>query len=155
MRLFLIVEQYCTIMKNKECYYSAISISLLSLCLFLIVCWTLGISGVTCIWIESISFFAFSFFAHNKHKEKLSSTFIAISIVLGRILLEVPVRLFDFYGSLCSLWITFSCVTAIILGCLCDRSNNKIAHIAVSLVIIYILNILEETTFSTFGLVNT
>lgn len=127
-------------------------ILLSSLGLFLLLCWSARISAVTCIWVESISFFAFSYFMHQKKKDNYSTALILLSLIIGRIILEIPIRAYDFSASLCSLWITLTCISSIVLGVLCERASKKSICIASSLILIYVLNILQDTVFASLGL---
>ena len=71
------------------------------------------------------------------------NTIVILTIILGRIILEIPVRFMDFRGSLASLGITVVVLTSILLALLCFR-EKRISVFILSTIIIVLLN--------TFGL---
>lgn len=107
---------------------------------FLIVCWSLGLSREEGVWMETVAFFVLSLTETMHRKDVLSPFSIAIALIAGRILLEVPVRIYDWQGTMGSLPIAIACVIAIILGCAASYKGHK-ASFVICLILLYLLNI--------------
>ena len=122
-------------MKNQaKLVLSLIGISSL---LLLCTCWFRTFSGYAAGWIEGICFFELAWFCtHYLQNKDISSVTITLSIVFGRILLELPIRIMDFRGSLGSLMVTIICIVAIILGVVCYQEKRPIAYILSTIVLI-------------------
>lgn len=117
-----------------------------SILLFLITCWSAALSGYAAGFTESICYFALTYYALLKFSEmgmNDKNTIVILTIILGRIILEIPVRFMDFRGSLASLGITVVVLTSILLALLCFR-EKRISVFILSTIIIVLLN--------TFGL---
>ena len=124
---------------NNKIY---LRICLEALACFLIVCWSLGLSYLDGLWMETISFYLFAMYETRRYKKYLPVKYIAISIIIGRIILEIPIRLYDFYGSIGSMPIMFVCVISICLGCICAKSNFRFIYLFLTWLILCLLNIL-------------
>lgn len=101
-----------------------------SMALFLMLCWTQALQDSTGLWIYSIGYFAFTWLCLDKyHSSNESVVAIIMAIVLGRIVLEVPVRLIDYVGTLWSLSYTTMSIIAVILGYVCHKYRNMWAFV--------------------------
>ena len=122
-------------MKNQiKRILSLIGISSL---LFLCISWSMALSGYAAGWIEGICFFELAWLCtHYLQNKDISSVTITLSIVFGRILLELPIRIMDFRGSIGSLMVTIICIVAIILGVVCYQEKRPIAYILSTIVLI-------------------
>jgi len=108
--------------------------------LLLCVCWTARYTIYAAGWAESISFFLLTFILLNKFaKPNTYGIPIVLSIILGRTILEIPVRLFDFYGSLFSLFVLAISVISILLGANYYR-ERRIVDLVFSAIIMILLN---------------
>lgn len=110
---------------------------------FLLVCWTTKFQGAAPYWAEAITFFALAWFISKREEEKkgLSPTAIASALILGRIILELPVRILDYANSVGSLMITINCIIGIILGIICYYGKRTS---------LYFLSIMIEILLTTF-----
>lgn len=124
-------------MKNKV----YIRICLEALVCFLLVCWSLGLSYLDGLWMETMSFYLFAMYETGRHYKYLPVTHIAISIIIGRIIIEIPIRLYDFYGSIGSMPIMVACVISICLGCICAKSDFRFIYLFLTWAILCLINI--------------
>ena len=117
--------------------------AIFSVILFLILCWSTQIGPVTTpYWVETLGYFIFTYFCLAKFSEKVPSLniwAIACAAILGRIFLEIPVRIIDFSGSLCSILITVSCIISILLASVCFKYRTIYSFI-ISCIILSIFN---------------
>ena len=118
---------------------------------FLTVCWSAAraFSYGECIWIETTAFQWLAMYMANKHQNELSVGSIALSLCIGRIALELPIRLLAFDSSVGTIPITLSCITAIILGCICVKKNFQVSTVIASLIALFAVN-----TFNAHFLLN-
>lgn len=113
----------------------------LSVLLLLIVCWTAGISAYICAWVETICYAILTLLLLKRYSQKdLKKTCIITSaIIIGHIILQLPVRIYDFYGCLWSLLTMINTIISIILTTLCYH-KRKIYLYVLSVVTMIILN---------------
>lgn len=108
-----------------------------SLLLFLIVCWTIGINFVLAACIEGLCFMIFTWYCCKKYySTKFSKNLILCSVILGRLCLEVPVRIIDFWGTLTAFHLTITCLLGIIMGRICYKHNKPLVWIVCGLLLI-------------------
>ena len=133
---------------NFRNYLSIIGLSIL---VFLLTCWTAKFDGAAPYWAEGISFFALSWFvARKEEKNNLSIYGIAFALILGRILLEIPIRTMDFVGTVGSILIPVNSILAIILGLCCYRSKNSSVYILSIVIEILMATFVQETWYNIF-----
>ena len=110
-------------MTNKNKLF--LKIAGLSLLLFLITCWTAWIHFSIAGIVEGLSFMVFAWWCCRMYKPyDVSYLLIGLAIVTGRIILEIPIRLFDWFGSIISLPVLAICLISIFLGLLCYSKKN-------------------------------
>ena len=107
---------------------------------FLTVCWSAFLSHGECFWIESTTFFWLAIYTVKKHQDSLTVASIAMALCLGRIVPELPVRVFEFSSSVGSIPVTLSCIVAIILGCFCTKRNFQTLPVVISLIALFAVN---------------
>lgn len=112
--------------------------ALAGLGLFLITCWSAIFPDSTAYWVESLGFFLLTYLLLEKlqNYDGLKVWSIALSIMAGRLLIEIPIRIFDFYGTLGSMLITVSCILAIILGTICYKIKGSYTFILSYIVLV-------------------
>ena len=129
----------CNMLNKKK----AVSIILtLSIILYLIVMLSrLSASIVISTMCFTISYFIFTIFIlhYFRKNSKLSVNTIATTITIGRILLEIPVRFFDFNGTLFTLTGTICTIAAIILATLSYVEKRKSVYV-LSFIILFFLS---------------
>ncbi len=64
---------------------------------------------------------------------------IGLALILGRLLLELTVRIMDIRSGFATLIVTFICILSIILGILCYKEKRPIVY-ALSIIIGVVLN---------------
>lgn len=106
--------------------------------LFLITCWSAIFPDSTAYWVESLGFFLLTYLLLEKlqNYDGLKVWSIALSIMAGRLLIEIPIRIFDFYGTLGSMMIAVSCILAIILGTICYKIKDSYTFILSYIVLV-------------------
>ncbi len=115
-----------------------------SILIFLITCWSALLKQYAAGFTESICYFVFTYFTLKYFSESNNSgktTVLVTVIITGRIILEIPIRAMNFYGSLGSLGITISVIVSIILSSLCHKEKNASVFV-LSTIIIVLLNTL-------------
>lgn len=117
----------------------------ISLIVFLCVCWSLYFNSYNAIWIETVAYFGLTYWCFQKLNKdfKLSAGAVATAIGLGRIIVEIPIRVADWSESVGSLVFTIACLVAIGLGTICYRYNKTVVFL-ISFIVLILVN--------TFGL---
>ena len=115
-------------------------IALKAACCFLIVCWSAALSHGECFWIETTAFLWLAIYTVKKHQESLTVGSIAMALCVGRIALELPIRVLEFSSSVGSIPLTLSCIVAIILGCFCTKRKFQTWPVLVSLIVLFAVN---------------
>ena len=108
-----------------------------SLICFLIICWGAALSLADIVWMETMAFYLLSIHETIRRKDELNTITIASAIILGRIILEIPIRISDFSSSVGSLSVTIACVSSIILGCYVAARDVRTQYAVISLIILY------------------
>lgn len=106
------------IMKKKILTF--LGITVISVILLLCECWFNTYPSYVSEWIQSISYFALTWICAYKLKQTGISLYaIVTAVILGRILLEIPIRITDFHNSLGSFMNIITSIIGIILGAIC------------------------------------
>lgn len=111
----------------------------MGLLLFASTWWFMAFSGTTATWVQSVCFFALAHFCAARYRDQLSLGMIGLALILGRLLLELPVRIMDIRSGFATLIVTFICILSIILGILCYKEKRPIVY-ALSIIIGVVLN---------------
>lgn len=111
-----------------------------SLLLFLITCWTGSYSIYSAGWTESICFFVFTLLVLDKlaKPDHYSVSFI-VTIIMGRIILEVPLRVFEFRETLFSLFVPIVSIVSILLAAVYHK-EKRTSVLILAVVILVLLN---------------
>lgn len=108
----------------KETFIDFFKILGWSILLFLITCWSAWKGFWIAALVESFCYLYFTFRMCKKYEcRKLSVPMIVTAIIIGRMLLEIPVRIYNFYGSVISISVPVICIASIFMGVLCYRKN--------------------------------
>lgn len=112
----------------------------LSALLFLALCWTQALQDNIGLWAYSICYFALTYYCLQRyHGEGESMMPLIMAVVLGRIMLEVPIRIIDYVGTLCSLMHPVVSIIAITLGGMCYSVRKPWAYAAsIAIIILFI-----------------
>jgi len=112
---------------------------LYSMLVFLVTCVAGAYSIYAAAGVESFVFMALTYILLQKYDQDNTHTIAITSmIIIGRIILEIPVRVFDFVGSLSSMSTTLCCLTGIILGALYYREKRS-SVLILSIIILFLL----------------
>ena len=111
-----------------------------SLLLFLITCWTGAYSIYSAGWTESICFFVFTLLVLDKFAKPNSyGVSIIVTIIVGRIVLELPLRIFEFRETLFSMFVPILSIVSILLAAIYHK-EKRISILILAIVIIVLLN---------------
>ena len=125
-------------MKKKELLIPFLS----SVLVYLLTCWNICFSTYSALWAESVSFFVLTYYMLDNFAEKGSwGLNIILMIILGRIILEIPIRIDNFSGTIASLYITFVVLITILLSAVFWR-ERKPSVLVLSIGILMLLNTL-------------
>lgn len=114
---------------------------LLSLLVFLITCWTAKFTVYAAGWAESLSFFVLTLLLLEKYAEPGTyGVKILITILAGRLILEVPIRVLDFAGSLFSMFVPIIVICSIGLAAIYFHEKKKGAVLILLVAILILLN---------------
>ncbi len=128
-------------MKKKEYLYISLLSMLTLLCLF----FTAGYSFYAAAPIESLCFMGLTYLLLQKYdKECKHIVPITLWIILGRFILESPIRIFDFWDSMPSFGVTLCCFVGIVLGAVCYK-EKRLAVVILSVAILVILSTVGES----------
>lgn len=125
-------------MKKKELLIPFLS----SVLVYLLTCWNICFSTYSALWAESVSFFVLTYYMLDNFAEKGSwGLNIILMIILGRIILEIPIRIDNFSGTIASLYITIVVLITILLSAVFWR-ERKPSVLVLSIGILMLLNTL-------------
>ena len=98
------------------------------------------ISIIHSAYAQSICYFELAWFSAQKAKENhISITAVLFSLIAGRLVFELPIRIVEFQDTLSSLMTLIFCLICIILGIICNRVNKPYIY-TISLIIVILLN---------------
>jgi hypothetical protein len=112
-----------------------------SVLLFLLTCWSAGLNLYAAGFTESVCFFVLTYYVLQKFAESdiINKNAAAVTaIIIGRIILEIPIRIGDFRGSFYSLGITIVTVVSILLAALCFKEKRSSVFILSAIIIVLI-----------------
>lgn len=117
---------------------------LLSLLLFLITCWTAAYSLYAASMAETICYFLLTYFILEKYaKPKTYGIPYVIAIIIGRIVLDIPIRVMEFRETLFSLFIPIVVMSSIFLGSLYYKEKNRTV-LVLSIIILLLLSTIGQ-----------
>ncbi len=109
--------------------------------LFLVTCWSAGLNVYAAGFTESVCFYVFTYYALQKFAESdivNRNTAVVTAIIIGRIILEIPIRIDDFEGSFYSLGITIATIVSILLAALCFKEKRSSVFILSTIILVFI-----------------
>lgn len=117
---------------------------LLSLLLFLMTFWIAAYSLYAVSMAEAICYLLLTYYILEKYaKPKTYGTHFVIAIIIGRILLDIPIRILEFRETIFSLFIPIVVMTSIFLGSLCFREKSRTVLI-LSIIILLLLSTIGQ-----------
>lgn len=126
--------------KNKD----LLAIFATSLAVYLCVCWINILQSIYwSSWVHSLSFMALTWFWLSKKDDNIKASYIVGVIMIGRITLEVLVRIFDFSGTVYSLMFPVASWVSILMTTLCFYKRSIGTYILSSITIILANTILQ------------
>lgn len=100
-------------------------------------------------WVHSLAFISLTWLWLSKKGKEAGMTSIVGAIILGRIILEIPVRILDFTGTMNTLMLPVSSLLSILLISLCIYKRN-IGVYTLSIIIIILANTILQTIWDSF-----
>jgi len=95
-------------------------------------------------WVHSLAFISLTWLWLSKKGKEAGMTSIVGAIILGRIILEIPVRSLDFTGTMNTLMLPVSSMLSILLISLCFYKRN-IGVYTLSIILIILANTILQT----------
>lgn len=95
-------------------------------------------------WVHSLAFISLTRLWLSKKGKEAGMTSIVGAIILGRIILEIPVRSLDFTGTMSTLMLPVSSMLSILLISLCFYKRN-IGVYTLSIILIILANTILQT----------
>ena len=119
-----------------------------SLTLFLATCW-IGQSSIPIAgWTGSILYFLLTWFLLNTYTSGQSSIRgITTAVVVGRLAVEIPLRIVNFSALIFSILVPVIVVSAILLAALCFREKTRIT-LLLSAIVLILMNLFSEQVFN-------
>lgn len=132
-------------MRSKVFFYS--------LLVELATCWVLAFNDKIMIWVQSLAYtilviYIMQRLCVNKNLKSIDIFITSLLVVLGRVVLEIPIRLFYFNSSLGTLLIPISAVLVIIFTTICCVKKN-ILLIVLSTIIVFLFNVFIVNWYET------
>ena len=111
-----------------------------SMLVFCLTFWTAEFTIYAAGWAESVAFFVTTYILLSKYAEPRTFAWITVlAIVLGRIVLELPLRVTEFWSTLFSMFVPMVVVASILLAALYYR-DKKSTTLILSVIILILLN---------------
>lgn len=126
----------------------------LSLALFLVTCWSAIYPDSTPYWVESVGYFMLTYFCLDicrKRTPDIPMWSVISALIFGRILIEIPIRIYDWDGCKGSVMITASCIIAILMSAYCHKLKKPFAFI-LSYLILALFNSVVADSWSRYVL---
>ena len=119
-----------------------------SLTLFLATCW-IGQSSIPIAgWTGSILYFLLTWFLLNTYTPGQSSIRgITTAVIVGRLAVEIPLRIVNFSALIFSILVPVIVVAAILLAALCFREKTRIT-LLLSTIVLILMNLFSEQVFN-------
>jgi len=107
---------------------------------FLITFWPAKYSIFAEGWTQSVCYFVLTYILLDKYSEERKQYIpIVLAIIAGRFLIEIPIRIIDFYDSLFSFFVPIIAISSIILSAICYK-EKRIAIYIMAVIIVVLLN---------------
>ena len=118
---------------------------------FLLTFWTAGYTLYAAAWTESICFFVLTFLLLQKYaKPNTYGWPIVTAVILGRILLELPIRITEFRATLFSLFIPITVISSIVLAAVYYRERRPVVLILSAIIMVLLNTIVHEDWINLF-----
>lgn len=136
---------------NKKSVINFFKVMALSLAAFLCVCWTAGTDMLNAYWSEAVVYFAVTYFLcnHFAFKGHLRVSAVVVAIAIGRVVLELPIRILHFSSSIGSVMLTLESLVAIFMAWVCWKYKTPVVFI-LTLVIFILINSFVPEMWSEF-----
>ena len=121
--------------------------TLFSLLFFMITCWSMVFQDTTPYWIQSIGYFMLTYICLDEFSKKLpdlNAWMIGFASLLGLMIIEAPVRIYDFPSTYGSLMIGVSCVVAILLAVICFKDKRSYSFILAFIILVLFNSVVAD-----------
>ena len=111
----------------------------------LTVCWIAGINTITCSWTYAVSYFALTWYGYEyMYKENEPKVWIPLAVSLGRVAVDIPIRVFDFIGTLGSLELVTTSLLSIALAYICYFNRRPWAFVLSIVTMVLVIGFVNE-----------
>ena len=138
-------------MKNKKFWQTWLSVFGLSVTLYLSICWVRIYSDIlfaSAIFCTCYFSFTWVCVARLKNKLNISVNALVVAVMLGSVILEIPVRIFDFPGTGASLLSPFIVAISIILAAVCEHERRLSVYILTATTLLLLNTVAQDAWVS-------
>ena len=124
----------------------------LSLLVFLLTSWTLAYSHYAASMVEGTCFYLLTYYILKWYARP--NTFgcpYIYAIIAGRIILEIPLRITEFYDTIPSLFITLTVIISIILAAVYYKEKRDSVLVLTIAILILLMTICQHEWFEAFN----
>lgn len=127
--------------------------AIISALLLLIVCWSAGISFYLCAWVETICYAILTIFLLKRYSQNENKKFFVITsgIMFGFVLLQLPVRIFNYSSCDISMLVMINTLIAIICTALCYYKKKVYLYVVSAMIIVLLNTIIHEAWLDSFN----
>lgn len=123
-----------------------------SLLTFLLSFWTAGYSLYAAGWTESVLYFVLTAILLEKYAEaETYGVSIVVAVILGRIVLELPIRATEFSDTLFSLFVPIVVLASIILSSIYFKEKRPSVLVLAAIIIVLLNTVVHEDWVSLFA----
>ncbi len=100
-------------------------------------------------WTQSVCFFSLTFILLEKYaKTDSGAYYIALFVVLGRIVLEIPIRIMDYFDSLFSILVPIIAIASIVLATICYKEKRTSVYILAAIIVVLLNTVTHHTWYN-------
>lgn len=118
----------------------------ISLLLFLVMSWVHTFQALICGWAYSVCYFAFTWICLQVFLPKTENKYpIVISaIIIGRIILEIPIRISDFGDSFATLMFPIITIISVLLAAVCYYEKRVSVYVLSAIILLLVNTFVHE-----------
>lgn len=130
--------------EKKMC--SFLGIAGISLLLFLVMSWIHTFQALICGWAYSVCYFAFTWICLQVFSSKTENKYLFVisAIILGRIILEIPIRISDFGDSFATLMFPIITIISILLAAVCYYEKRVSVYVLSAIILLLVNTFVHE-----------
>lgn len=118
----------------------------ISMLLFLAVSWVHQFQAFVCGWAHSLCFFVCTWICLQTFLPKNGNKYLPIvaGVIVGRIILEIPLRIIDFSGSYATLMFPIISIISILLAAVCYYEKRVSVYVLSAIILLLVNTFVHE-----------